>query len=206
MPTTLAQGRGTEEVIFAELNPDPIKYITYGSKSPMVFDHLELRNLEAYKNILTPAKSRFRPAPAAAARGIGAGAVNSPSVLDNIRVLDMTEALAGPYCTMLLGDFGADVVKIERPGTGDMSRGWAPPQVGPESAYFLSVNRNKRSLTLNLKHPDAQAALHRLIGGGRRVRGEPAEPGVAAQAERGPGDAARAEPAPGLLRRSAGSG
>jgi beta-ureidopropionase len=60
---TLAQGRGTEEVIFAELNPDPIKYITYGSKSPMVFDHLELRNLAAYKNILTPAKSRFRPAP-----------------------------------------------------------------------------------------------------------------------------------------------
>ncbi len=58
----LAQGRGTEEVIFAELNPDPIKYITYGSKSPMVFDHLELRNLEAYKNVLTPAKSRFRPA------------------------------------------------------------------------------------------------------------------------------------------------
>ncbi len=58
---TLAQGRGTEEVIFAELNPDPIKYITYGSKSPMVFDHLESRNLAAYKNILTPAKSRFRP-------------------------------------------------------------------------------------------------------------------------------------------------
>ncbi len=59
---TLAQGRGTEEIIFAELNPDPIKYITYGSKSPMVFDHLELRNLAAYQNILTPAKSRFRPA------------------------------------------------------------------------------------------------------------------------------------------------
>jgi predicted amidohydrolase len=57
----LAQGRGTEEVIFAELDPDPIKYITYGSKSPMVFDHLEGRNLAAYKNILTPAKSRFRP-------------------------------------------------------------------------------------------------------------------------------------------------
>jgi beta-ureidopropionase len=59
---SLAQARGTEEIIFAELNPDPIKYITYGSKSPMVFDHLELRNLAAYKNILAPAKSRFRPA------------------------------------------------------------------------------------------------------------------------------------------------
>jgi formyl-CoA transferase/CoA:oxalate CoA-transferase len=75
----------------------------------------------------------------------------------------MTEALAGPFCTMLLGDLGADVLKIERPGDGDMSRGWAPPFVGDESAYFLSVNRNKRSLTLNLKHPEAQAILHRLV-------------------------------------------
>jgi crotonobetainyl-CoA:carnitine CoA-transferase CaiB-like acyl-CoA transferase len=89
--------------------------------------------------------------------------VNATSVLDNIKVLDMTEALAGPYCTMLLGDFGADVIKIERAGSGDMSRGWAPPYVGPESAYFLSVNRNKRSLTLNLKQPEAQAVLHRLV-------------------------------------------
>jgi formyl-CoA transferase/CoA:oxalate CoA-transferase len=86
-----------------------------------------------------------------------------PTVLDGIRILDMTEALAGPFCTMLLGDLGADVLKIERPGVGDMSRGWAPPFVGAESAYFLSVNRNKRSLTLNLKHPEAQAILHRLV-------------------------------------------
>ena len=71
--------------------------------------------------------------------------------LDGIRVIDMTEALAGPFCTMMLGDLGADVLKIERPGSGDMARGWAPPFVGAESAYFLSVNRNKRSLTLNLK-------------------------------------------------------
>ena len=83
--------------------------------------------------------------------------------LDGLRVLDMTEALAGPFCTMMLGDLGAEVLKIERPGSGDMSRGWAPPFVGQESAYFLSVNRNKRSLTLNLKHPDAQAILHRLV-------------------------------------------
>jgi len=84
-------------------------------------------------------------------------------VLKGIRVIDLTEALAGPYCTMLLGDLGADVIKIERPGSGDMSRGWAPPFVGSESAYFLSVNRNKRSVTLNLKHPAAQAILHKLI-------------------------------------------
>ncbi len=83
--------------------------------------------------------------------------------LEGIRVIDVTEALAGPYCTMLLGDLGADVLKIERPGTGDMSRGWAPPRVGTESAYFLSVNRNKRSMTLDLKQPEAQAILHRLV-------------------------------------------
>ncbi len=83
--------------------------------------------------------------------------------LDGVRVVDMTEALAGPFCTMMLGDLGADVLKIERPGVGDMARGWAPPRVDGESAYFLSVNRNKRSLTLNLKHPEAQAILHRLI-------------------------------------------
>jgi len=82
--------------------------------------------------------------------------------LDSLCVVDMTEALAGPYCTMLLGDLGAKVIKIERPGSGDMSRGWAPPFVGQESAYFLGVNRNKRSLTLNLKHAEAQAILHKL--------------------------------------------
>jgi formyl-CoA transferase/CoA:oxalate CoA-transferase len=85
------------------------------------------------------------------------------SPLDGLCVLDMTEALAGPFCTMMLGDLGAEVLKIERPGSGDMSRGWAPPFVGQESAYFLSVNRNKRSLTLNLKHSEAQAILHKLI-------------------------------------------
>ena len=85
------------------------------------------------------------------------------SVLDGIRVLDMTEALAGPFCAMLLGDLGADVLKIERPGSGDMSRGWGPPFVGDQSAYFLSANRNKRSLTLNLRHPEAQKILHRLV-------------------------------------------
>lgn len=87
------------------------------------------------------------------------------SVLQGIQVLDMTEALAGPLAAMMLGDLGADVLKIERPGSGDMSRGWAPPYVGTESAYFLSANRNKRSMTLNLKLPAAQAVLHQLVTG-----------------------------------------
>jgi crotonobetainyl-CoA:carnitine CoA-transferase CaiB-like acyl-CoA transferase len=89
--------------------------------------------------------------------------VQNTSVLEGICVLDMTEALAGPFCAMMLGDLGADVIKIERPGAGDMSRGWAPPFVGKESAYFLSVNRNKRSLTLNLKQPEAQTILRQLV-------------------------------------------
>jgi len=74
----------------------------------------------------------------------------------SIRVVEMTEALAGPYCAMLLGDFGADVIKVERPGTGDQSRGWGPPFVGSESAYYLAANRNKRSITLNYDHPRAR--------------------------------------------------
>ena len=72
--------------------------------------------------------------------------------LEGVRVLDLTRALAGPYCTMMLGDYGADVIKIELPGTGDDTRHWAPPFIGDQSAYFLTVNRNKRGMTLNLRH------------------------------------------------------
>jgi crotonobetainyl-CoA:carnitine CoA-transferase CaiB-like acyl-CoA transferase len=75
----------------------------------------------------------------------------------------MTEALAGPYCAMLLGDFGADVIKVERPGRGDQSRGWGPPFVGSESAYYLAANRNKRSVTLNYDHPRGAEALQKLV-------------------------------------------
>ncbi len=75
--------------------------------------------------------------------------------LQDVRVLDLTRALAGPFCTLMLGDYGADVVKIELPGTGDDTRSWGPPFIGEESAYFLSINRNKRSLTLNFKEPEA---------------------------------------------------
>ncbi|MDE0207917.1 MAG: CoA transferase, partial [Candidatus Tectomicrobia bacterium] len=84
--------------------------------------------------------------------------------LHGIKVLDLTRVLAGPYCTMLLSDMGADVVKVERPGAGDDTRAYGPPFMNGESAYFMSVNRNKRSLTLNLKHAEGLKILGRLIG------------------------------------------
>jgi crotonobetainyl-CoA:carnitine CoA-transferase CaiB-like acyl-CoA transferase len=85
------------------------------------------------------------------------------SVLDHIRVVELSEALAGPYCAMLLGDLGADVIKVERPKTGDQSRGWGPPFVGSESAYYLAANRNKRSIVLNYDDPRGAEILQRLI-------------------------------------------
>jgi crotonobetainyl-CoA:carnitine CoA-transferase CaiB-like acyl-CoA transferase len=85
------------------------------------------------------------------------------TVLDSIRVVEATEALAGPYCAMMLGDFGADVIKIERKKVGDQSRGWGPPFCGPQSTYFLAANRNKRSLTLDLDHPFGKDVLNRLL-------------------------------------------
>src|SRR5882724_9621994 len=84
-------------------------------------------------------------------------------VLDGIRVVELAEALAGPYCAMLLGDLGADVIKVERNGSGDQSRGWGPPFVGTESAYYLATNRNKRSITLNYDHPIGGEILQRLL-------------------------------------------
>ncbi len=89
--------------------------------------------------------------------------MNARAPLENIRVLEITEALAGPYCSMMLGDLGADVIKIERPGVGDQSRHWGPPFLQGESAYFLSVNRNKRSLELDIKVPEDLAVLHQLV-------------------------------------------
>lgn len=91
--------------------------------------------------------------------------------LEGLRVLDLSRAMAGPYCTMMLGDLGADVIKVERPGSGDESRGYGPPFVGEpygpypgESTYFFAANRNKRSLTLNLKSAEGQEIMHRLVG------------------------------------------
>jgi formyl-CoA transferase len=85
-------------------------------------------------------------------------------MLTGVRVLDLSRVLAGPYCTMLLGDLGADVIKVEMPVLGDDTRHWGPPFApGGESAYFLCVNRNKRSLTLNLKSDEGQHILKALI-------------------------------------------
>jgi crotonobetainyl-CoA:carnitine CoA-transferase CaiB-like acyl-CoA transferase len=83
--------------------------------------------------------------------------------LDGLTVIDLTRVLSGPYCTMLLADMGARVIKIEQPGRGDDTRGWGPPFVGSESAYFLSINRNKESLTLDLKRDAGRALLERLL-------------------------------------------
>lgn len=83
--------------------------------------------------------------------------------LDGTLVLDFTRVLSGPYCTMQLADLGARVIKIERPRFGDDTRRWGPPFIGRESAYFLSINRNKESLTLDLKHPEAKRVLAPLI-------------------------------------------
>ena len=85
------------------------------------------------------------------------------SLLDGIRVVELSEALAGPYCAMILGDFGADVIKVERPGVGDQSRTWGPPFVATESAYFLATNRNKRSITLDYDQPQGGEILRRLL-------------------------------------------
>jgi len=83
--------------------------------------------------------------------------------LDGIRVLDLTRALAGPYCTLMLGDHGADVIKVEMPGTGDETRDWKPPSIDGISAYYLSINRNKRSVTVDMKNADGKRVLERLI-------------------------------------------
>lgn len=91
--------------------------------------------------------------------------------LNDIRILDITRALAGPYCTMMLGDLGADVIKVERPGLGDETRGWGPPFVGEpygnysgESAYFIAANRNKRSVTVNIRTSEGQEIIRKLAG------------------------------------------
>src|ERR1044071_8922460 len=88
---------------------------------------------------------------------------SSMTPLDGLTILDFTRVLAGPYCTMQLGDLGARVIKIEQPGRGDDTRAWGPPFVNGESAYFLSINRNKESVALDLKQPRANAVLDALI-------------------------------------------
>ena len=87
------------------------------------------------------------------------------TALKGIRVFDMTRVLAGPFCTQILGDLGADVLKVEQPGVGDVTRTWGPPfeEGTKESAYYLSCNRNKRSLTLDFTTAEGLEIAHKLI-------------------------------------------
>ncbi|MGE3712000.1 MAG: CaiB/BaiF CoA transferase family protein [Hyphomicrobiaceae bacterium] len=85
------------------------------------------------------------------------------SLLAGVRVLDLTTSLAGPYATLLLADLGADVIKIERPGIGDDSRGWRPPELAGKALWFSSVNRNKRSLTLDYSKDEGRSVLFDLV-------------------------------------------
>jgi crotonobetainyl-CoA:carnitine CoA-transferase CaiB-like acyl-CoA transferase len=83
--------------------------------------------------------------------------------LEGLTIVDLSRVLSGPYCTMVLGDLGARIIKIEHPNRGDDTRQWGPPFVGPETAYFLSINRNKESVTVDFKHPRGREVLSRLI-------------------------------------------
>src|SRR3954470_3651322 len=83
--------------------------------------------------------------------------------LDGMTVRDLPRVVSGPYCTMLLADMGARVIKVEQPAKGDDTRAYGPPFVQGESSYFLSVNRNKESVTLDFKKPEGRALLDRLI-------------------------------------------
>jgi formyl-CoA transferase len=87
---------------------------------------------------------------------------SAKGALMNLRVLDLTRVLAGPYCSLILGDLGADIIKIETPGLGDDSRSY-PPFIGAESAYFMNLNRNKRSITLDLKTPEGKGVFLDLV-------------------------------------------
>ncbi len=85
-----------------------------------------------------------------------------PKPLSDITVLDLSRVLAGPYCSMMLGDLGAEVIKVERPELGDDTRHWDPPSAGGEAAYYLCVNRNKRSLTVNMKEAEGREIIREL--------------------------------------------
>src|SRR5262245_3613520 len=97
--------------------------------------------------------------------GESEGPLAGPGPLAGTRVIDLTRILAGPLCAMMLGDMGADVIKVEPPGSGDDTRRWGPPFVGGEAAYFLGVNPNQRSLTLDLSVPAGQKILQQLVTG-----------------------------------------
>ena len=83
--------------------------------------------------------------------------------LQDIKILDLSHALAGPFCSTMLADFGAQVIKVEPPGGGDMARGWGAPMPGGETAYFVGLHRNKRGIVLDFKHPDGKALFFKLV-------------------------------------------
>src|SRR5881275_2105860 len=88
---------------------------------------------------------------------------DATSPLSGIRILDASRVLAGPFCGQVLGDLGAEVIKIERPGQGDETRAWGPPFVGPLSAYYLACNRNKQSVTLDLSKVEGIGLFRDLL-------------------------------------------
>ncbi|XP_072268272.1 succinyl-CoA:glutarate CoA-transferase isoform X2 [Pyxicephalus adspersus] len=95
-------------------------------------------------------------------RGFCQKEANSIRPLEGVKILDLTRVLAGPFATMILGDLGAEVIKVEKPGSGDDTRFWGPPFVGIESSYFLSVNRNKKSIAVNMKDPKGTKIIKEL--------------------------------------------
>ena len=117
-----------------------------------------------------------------------------PLPLSGCRVLDLSRVLAGPLATQILGDLGADVIKIERPGQGDDTRHWGPPFVGEDAAYFLSLNKNKRSVTVDLKSAEGAEAIRRLAAGSDVVI-ENFRPGLMAQLGLALDDLRRSSPA-----------
>src|SRR4030095_8202663 len=86
-----------------------------------------------------------------------------PAALAGIRVLDFTHALAGPYCTLLLADYGASIYKLENPGGGDMGRGWGTAVAGEYSSFFLGLNRGKKGISIDLKRPQGLDLCLRLL-------------------------------------------
>ncbi|KIY65768.1 CoA-transferase family III [Cylindrobasidium torrendii FP15055 ss-10] len=129
---------------------------------------ITIRGLRSLRALPSVPRRYLQTFPAAS----GSGGIPPP--LKGIKVLDLTRILAGPTATMLLGDLGADIVKVEQIGKGDDTRSWYPPSAPltnvqdgsdqtPESAYFLAVNRNKRSITVNFKSKEGVALLHRLV-------------------------------------------
>ena len=93
------------------------------------------------------------------------GSAGTPGALAGLKVIDLTRVLGGPYCTMILADHGAEVIKIEPP-QGDETRGWGPPfDAAGDASYFLGVNRNKRALALDLTKPEGRSVLLRLLEG-----------------------------------------